>query len=285
MADQYKEIFNLVNKDRQGLHINIVGDGEAIVFLHGGPGSEHRFFLPHVLPLSQKFKLVFYDQRGCGKSEPSINNQYSMEDEVKALELLRKELKLEKINLFGESWGSMLALLYATTYPERVNKILLTAAIGVTAEGFTTFGEELEKRLSEEDKVKLSNLEDSLKRGDSSIEEIFRILDRYYVYSEESLKRKEKTSINTNVNNNIGKDILDNYDLTNRLDEIKNIPILIVQGSHDILTPNLIKKLLLKHIPHAELIEIEKCGHWALVEKTDEINKIADEFFDTNLLS
>lgn len=285
MADQYKEIFNLVNKDRQGLHINIVGDGEAIVFLHGGPGSEHRFFLPHVLPLSQKFKLVFYDQRGCGKSEPSINNQYSMEDEVKALELLRKELKLEKINLFGESWGSMLALLYATTYPERVNKILLTAAIGVTAEGFTTFGEELEKRLSEEDKVKLSNLEDSLKRGDSSIEEIFRILDRYYVYFEESLKRKEKTSINTNVNNNIGKDILDNYDLTNRLDEIKNIPILIVQGSHDILTPNLIKKLLLKHIPHAELIEIEKCGHWALVEKTDEINKIADEFFDTNLLS
>lgn len=285
MADQYKEIFNLVNKDRQGLHINIVGDGEAIVFLHGGPGSEHRFFLPHVLPLSQKFKLVFYDQRGCGKSEPSINNQYSIEDEVKALELLRKELKLEKINLFGESWGSMLALLYATTYPERVNKILLTAAIGVTAEGFTTFGEELEKRLSEEDKVKLSNLEDSLKRGDSSIEEIFRILDRYYVYFEESLKRKEKTSINTNVNNNIGKDILDNYDLTNRLDEIKNIPILIVQGSHDILTPNLIKKLLLKHIPHAELIEIEKCGHWALVEKTDEINKIADEFFDTNLLS
>lgn len=125
MTDDNKEVFNPINIDIQGLHINTIGEGDPIVFLHGGPGSEHRFFLPHILPLSNKFQLVLYDQRGCGKSEPSINNQYSMMDEVNNLELIRKELKLEKINLFGESWGSMLALIYATTYPERVNKILL----------------------------------------------------------------------------------------------------------------------------------------------------------------
>lgn len=279
MTNQNKELVNLHIEKRQGLHIYIIGDGEVIVFLHGGPGSEHRFFLPHVLPLSQRFKLVFYDQRGCGKSEPLTNNQYSMKDEVDALELLRKELDVEKINLFGESWGSMLALLYATSYPERVNKIFLTAAIGVTAEGFSTFAEELEKRLSEEDKIKLSNLEEKFKRGDSTIEEIFGVLDRYYVYSEESLKRRKKTTINTSVNDAIGKDIIENYDLTKKLDEINNIPILIAQGSHDILTPNLIKKLLLEHIPHAELIEIEECGHWTVVEKPNEINKIANDFF------
>ncbi len=128
MANELKVPIDFVNIKGQKLHVNIIGDGEAIVFLHGGPGSEHRFFLPHVLPLAQKFKLVLYDQRGCGKSEHAKSNTYSMMDEVKTLELLRKELKLEKMNLFGESWGSMLALLYATTYPERVNKILLTAA-------------------------------------------------------------------------------------------------------------------------------------------------------------
>lgn len=279
MSNEYKEITNLINIDYEGLHINLIGDGEAIVFLHGGPGSEHRFFLPHVLPLSKKFKLVFYDQRGCGKSEPCIDEQYSMIDEVNTLELIRQELKLEKINLFGESWGSMLALLYATTYPERVNKILLTAAIGVTAEGFKTFGKELEKRLSKEDKAKLSNLEDALDRGESTIEEILSILDKYYVYSEESLKRKTKTSINPNVNDAIGRDILAHYDLTDKLDAIERMPILIAQGSHDILTPNLINKLMLEHIPHAELIQIEKCGHWTVVEKPNEMNKIADHFF------
>jgi proline iminopeptidase len=281
--EQEKELNNL--QTESGLHVNIIGDGKAIVFLHGGPGSEHRFFLPHVLPLSQKFKLIFYDQRGCGKSNPAENNQYSMKNEIDALENLRKEMGIEKINLFGESWGSMLALLYATSYPEKVNKILLTAAIGVTAEGFSTFSKELEKRLSEDDKIKLSNLEEKLKIGDAVIEEIFGILDRYYVFSEESLKRKKKTTMNTIVNEAIGKDIIDNYSLTSNLDKIKNIPIIIAQGSHDILTPELIKRLLLDHIPHAKLIEIEKCGHWTVVEKPNVIIKIANHFFEPALLS
>nr|WP_255259914.1 alpha/beta hydrolase [Lentibacillus sp. CBA3610] len=284
MNNKDEKVVNFINADFQGLHVNTIGDGEAIVFLHGGPGSEQRFFLPHVLPLSHNFRLIFYDQRGSGKSEPSKDNQYSMKDEVNTLELLRKEFKLEKINLFGESWGSMLALLYATTYPERVNKILLTAAIGVTAEGFKTFGEELEKRLSEKDKTKLSKLEEGVKRGESSNEEILSILDKYYVYSEESLKRKAKTSIDQTVNDAIGNDILEHYDLTDKLDTIKNIPILIAQGSHDILTPKLISQLLLEHIPHAKLIEVENCGHWTVVEKPNEMNKIANDFFNINLL-
>jgi pimeloyl-ACP methyl ester carboxylesterase len=91
MTNQNKELDNLHSAYYQGLHISLVGDGEAVVFLHGGPGSEHRFFLPHVLPLSQKYKLIFYDQRGCGKSEPPKNNQYSMKEEVNALELLQND--------------------------------------------------------------------------------------------------------------------------------------------------------------------------------------------------
>lgn len=202
-------------------------------------------------------------------------------DEVNNLELLRKEFSLEKINLAGESWGSgsMLALLYATTYSERVNKIFLTAAIGVTSKGFKTFGKELEKRLSKNDQSKLSKLESSFKRGESSVEEILAILDRYYVYTEESLKNKTETSINPAVNHEISEDILNNYDITSRVDTLKDIPVIVAQGSDDILTPHLIKKNLLDYIPHAKLIEIEKCGHWTVVEKPDEINKIAYDFF------
>lgn len=279
-----KKSFNLTSFDIHGLHINTIGEGEAIFFLHGGPGSEHRFFIPHVMPLSHKFKLVFYDQRGCGKSESSLDNQYSMMEEVNTLELLRKELNIDKINLFGESWGSMLALLYATTYPERVNKILLTAAIGVTAEGFKTFGKELEKRLSENDQSELSILEEKVKSGESSIDEVLSILDKYYVYSEESLKNKAKTSINPIVNHQIGEDILKNYNITSRLNNLKDIPIVVAQGSDDILTPKLIKKLLIDYIPHSQLIEIENCGHWTVVEKPDEMNKVAHDFFNSELL-
>jgi proline iminopeptidase len=202
-----------------------------------------------------------------------------MKDEVNTLELLRKELGFQKINLFGESWGSMLALLYATTYPEKVNKILLTAAIGVTSEGFKTFGAELEKRLSPKDELKLSQLEESLKSGDSSINDILEVMDPYYVYSKEALERKEKTTINKFVNESIGRDILSNYDVTTKLDKLSHIPILVAQGSHDILTPSLIDELLIKHIPHAKLIKIEGCGHWTVVEKPNEMIKITQEWF------
>lgn len=281
--DNRETLFNLTNINIQGLHISTIGEGEAIVFLHGGPGSEHRFFLPHVLPLSRKFKLVFYDQRGCGKSKPSPDNQYSMKDEVNTLESLRKELELEKINLFGESWGSMLALLYATTYPQRVNKILLTAALGVTAEGIKTFGRELEKRLSENDKSELFKLEEGIKSGESSIDEVLSILDKYYIYNQDSLRKKAKTTINPTVNNQIGEDILRNYDLTSKLDTLLDIPIVVVQGSDDIITPILIKELLVDYIPSSKLIEVGKCGHWTVVEKPDEVNRIAYNFFISNL--
>lgn len=189
------------------LYVNLIGEGEPIVFLHGGPGSEHRFFLPHMIPLSKEFQLVFYDQRGCGKSDLSENNQYSMKNEVENLEALRIKFGFEKMNLFGESWGSMLALLYATTYPERVNKILLTAAIGVTVKGLERFSKELEKRLTEDDQRKLSELEEQLKIGESSIYDILHILDPYYVFSQETLKRKEKITFSSEVNKTIGKDM------------------------------------------------------------------------------
>ncbi|WP_164669773.1 alpha/beta fold hydrolase [Virgibacillus doumboii] len=268
-----------VNLNGEKIHINVIGDGKAIVFLHGGPGSEHRFFLPHVLPLSENFMLVLYDQRGCGRSELAQDSQYSIEKEVNTLELLRKELDLEKMNLFGESWGSMLALLYATKYPERVNKLFLTAAIGATAEGYKAFKKELMKRITLKDKIRLLLMDRKVKKGVTTTDDVLNILDPYYVFSKDTLSSKEKTSINDTVNRSIGEDILQNYDVTNKLHRLTDIPITVAQGSHDILPPAKLEELLIKHIPHAKLHEIQNCGHWTVVEKPDEINAIAEEFF------
>ncbi|HDR8161306.1 alpha/beta fold hydrolase [Bacillus cereus] len=275
----YTESINFIKINDYQLYVDLIGEGEPIVFLHGGPGSEHRFFLPHMVPLSKKFKLVFYDQRGCGKSDLSENDQYSMKNEVENLEALRIQLGFEKMNLFGESWGSILALLYATTYPERVNKILLTAAIGVTSKGLERFSKELEKRLTEDDKIKLSKWEENVKIGEASIEDLLQILDPYYVFSQETLNRKEKNTFSGEVNKAIGTDIKNNYDVTENLHKISNIPILVAQGSHDILTPSIIKELFSEHIPHLQLVEIEECGHWTVVEQPEKMCNVALSFF------
>ena len=268
-----------VNIHTRNIHINIIGKGESIIFLHGGPGSEHRFFLPYVIPLAKKYKIVLYDQHGCGKSDPIENDNYSLQDEVNTLESLRIKLQLEKMNLFGESWGSMLALLYATTYPERVNKLFLTAVIGINQKGFKAFEKELLRKISIKDKINLVNTDRKVKKGTASIEDILDIVDPYYVYSKESLHGKIKTRMNHTVNHIMIEDIEKNYDLSSKVDRLAHIPITVAQGSHDILPPSLINELFINYIPHAELHEIKNCGHWTIVEKPDEINLMAKQFF------
>lgn len=100
-------------------------DGKPILFLHGGPGigvlPYHRsFFDP------QRYRIVLFDQRGCGKSRPfsSLENNTTW-DLVRDIERLREDLKIDKWVVFGGSWGSTLALTYAIKHAERVEGLIL----------------------------------------------------------------------------------------------------------------------------------------------------------------
>lgn len=100
-------------------------EGIPVVRLHGGPGSNSKsrhtgFFDP------EKFFIVLYDQRGCGKSKPSgsiINN--TTQDLVEDLEKLREHLDVDRWMVVGGTWGATLALVYAQTYPTKVTGLAL----------------------------------------------------------------------------------------------------------------------------------------------------------------
>jgi len=101
-------------------------DGKPVVFLHGGPGGgsspEHRRqFNP------EKYKILVFDQRGCGKSTPYAELDHNTTwDLVEDIEKLRTEVsKVDKWQVFGGSWGSTLAITYVETYPERVTELVL----------------------------------------------------------------------------------------------------------------------------------------------------------------
>ncbi|WP_108670903.1 alpha/beta fold hydrolase [Peribacillus acanthi] len=269
-----------LNVRGEEIYVKILGHGEPLVFLHGGPGGEHRYFLPHLEPLSEHYQLVFYDQRGCGNSKESSNKEsYTMEEEVETLEGLRSKFGITKLNLIGESWGSMLALLYGCKYPDKVNKIFLTAAVGLKADDYLSFGSELENRLTSEEKVKINELVTALNKGEVDVKEIFKIIDKYYVYNHEALNWKTPTKSNADVNKHLGQDIIQNYDLTDKIHLLRDIPILIAQGEHDIKRPEKLKEGLCDYITQAQLAVISECGHWSVVEKPNELMKIIKEFF------
>lgn len=98
---------------------------EPIFHLHGGPGSN--FNEKHkILYDPQKHRVIFHDQRGCGKSVPfaeTTNN--TTQDLVQDIEKLREHFGIEKFVVSGGSWGSTLALVYAIAHPEHVARIVL----------------------------------------------------------------------------------------------------------------------------------------------------------------
>ncbi len=99
--------------------------GLPVVFLHGGPGagcspSQRQFFDPEM------YRIILFDQRGCGLSKPHAelggNNTQAL---IADIEVIRNHLGIKNWVVFGGSWGSTLALLYAQAYPERVLALIL----------------------------------------------------------------------------------------------------------------------------------------------------------------
>jgi len=122
-----------------------VGDGHTIywervgtkgakpaVFLHGGPGGtisprHRRLFAP------DRYELILFDQRGCGKSVPNASLEANTTWHLVAdIERLRETFGFEKWLLFGGSWGSTLALAYAETHPERVSELVVRGIYTLT---------------------------------------------------------------------------------------------------------------------------------------------------------
>ncbi len=113
--------------DRHTLYYQQAGnpEGKPVVFLHGGPGGGitpkyRQYFDPSA------WRVVLFDQRGCGRSRPYADLQDNTTwDLVADIEKLRQQLKIEQWSVFGGSWGSTLALAYSQTHPERCTGLIL----------------------------------------------------------------------------------------------------------------------------------------------------------------
>jgi proline iminopeptidase len=117
--------------DGQSVYWEVSGnpEGKPVVFLHGGPGGgtapfHRQFFDPAA------YRIVLFDQRGCGRSTPHLADGASLEYNttghlISDIEALREHLGIDRWQVFGGSWGSTLALAYAQRHPDRVTEMVL----------------------------------------------------------------------------------------------------------------------------------------------------------------
>lgn len=143
--------------DGTTLYYEIVGKGQPVVLLSGGPGFSPEYLRPIAEKLRDKHAFVLFHQRGTGKS---VLDKYdaaalSIPNLVGDLEALRKELKVEKLTIAGHSFGGILTMMYAREHPQRIHAIAFIDAGGPTLKSVMKFNANLESRFTEEDRAKI----------------------------------------------------------------------------------------------------------------------------------
>lgn len=127
------------------LFVKEMGEGPPVVVLHGGPGAHHDYLLPQFGALADEFTLYFYDQRGGGRSRVPKPHQVTWRQHVADLEALRGHWGFDRMSALGYSWGGLLALLYATSHPDRVRCLVLVSPAGL-GRHYAAFQEEFRRR-------------------------------------------------------------------------------------------------------------------------------------------
>ncbi len=119
--------FILKTTDNVSLYVKVSGKGKPCVFVHGGPGSNAYYYeaFQQGGPIENQVQMIYYDQRGCGRSSSPANGDYSLSRMEKDLEEIRQNLGFAKWAIMGHSFGGVIITSYAQHYPSRVAALLL----------------------------------------------------------------------------------------------------------------------------------------------------------------
>ena len=116
--------FVMVNGHR--LWYRSVGQGTPLLLIPGGPGISHTYFYPSFERFADKFRVIYFDAFGRGKSDRARTPaEYSFQHDVDDVEGLRKALGLDRIVVYGHSYGGIVAQGYALKYPQSLSKLVL----------------------------------------------------------------------------------------------------------------------------------------------------------------
>jgi proline iminopeptidase len=266
------------------------GKGSPLVVVHGGPGADHTYFLPYLVPLARTHRLVFIDERGSGRSEKLQDvSRYTVENMVEDLEGVRVALNLGKISLLGHSYGGVLAQAYALKYQQNLSHLILNSTFPSTKQMNEVLARE--KAQMPPDKLKrLNELEAAGLFGKGEAWEHGRYPAEYaalawgpgyfpFTYGARPDPTYDPMGQETGTSWELyremwgehGEFIIDgnlkSVEYLDRLPSIK-VPTLIVVGDHDECDPSLSKEMN-EAIAGSNLVVLPNSGHMNFVDQPD----------------
>ena len=151
--------------DGTRLYYRTAGRGaDTVVVVHGFQGNNHRYLAADLLPLARGRVLVFYDQRGGGRSTAVDDTaRLGIEAHVRDLEALRRGLGIERLRLLGHSGGAAVATRYAMEHPARVERMVLVAPPAPTTDFAEATGRAFSARLDSATWARLRSLQGTMR--------------------------------------------------------------------------------------------------------------------------
>ncbi|MFO7881051.1 MAG: proline iminopeptidase-family hydrolase [Kosmotogaceae bacterium] len=279
----FKTWYKTVGKTNSGKY--------PLLCLHGGPNFTHDYLDPLSKIAETGRQIIFYDQLGSGNSElPDRPFEWKIPLFIKEIKNIRRELNLNEIHLFGQSWGGMLALEYVLDKPAGIKSLILADSLSSAP----LWGKETSKLLNElpeEYQEVIRKHENGMDVNHAKYEEAIMAYYKKFVCRLEPwpkclMKSLEKFSKNHEAYNEMWGNsefevngTLKNWDVTNRLGEI-DVPTLIISGRYDESTP-VVSGTLTQGIRNSKWVLFDNSAHMPHLEEKEKYLALLLDFLDS----
>jgi proline-specific peptidase len=269
-----------------------VGDQEKpgklpLLCLHGGPGFPHDYLEPLEAIASTGRSVIFYDQLGCGNSnvppDPSI---YTMALYLEEVDVIRRALGLERVHIFGHSWGGMLAMEYVLTQPSGLASLILAD----TAASMPQWVAEMRRLVAELPPEVQQTILKHETAGTTDFPE-YQGATRAFFRHHSGVRIDPQPDFLNRMADKPGDQVyhtmwgpsefyvtgtLKDWDITGRLGEIR-VSTLVIGGRYDHATP-ILTETLDRGIHNSEWVIFENSGHFPHIDETERFLQVLNQF-------
>lgn len=275
---------SMVDVNDTQLFVQIIGTGDTILVIHGGPGLNHLYLLPHFTGLAKTHTLIFYDQRSSGMSELSVKSRMNFTTFADDIEALRKHYGIQKLNILAHSWGALVASTYALNYPEQVRSLVYVSPVPHSKSLAEQSNKEAASRSTPADSAAKAAIlvSDAFRSGEvQPIEDLMMLSFKLLFCDTANLQKLDPALPPTYLVASLSMygfvDEMSKYDFFIKMKDIQ-IPALIIRGACDI-SPDEADTRLQACFTHASLVTFKKSGHFPFIEQNKTFTKTVNQFY------
>lgn len=286
----------VTTSDNAKLFYKVIGRGaDTLIAIHGGPGMDLESIYGDFTALGAKHVVIFYDQRGGGKSElPADTLRLIAARQIQDLDELRQHFKLAKVTLVAHSYGPLLAASYALAHPDAVKRMVFFGPVPPYRGDFSArYGTALNARLDSTQRASMRTA-NRAQNNPASAESVVRQAchDYWALGMRPRLAEPDRTlplvksdfcitdlaglQYGSRIGNRVIMGSFGDWDLRPQLKTL-NTPLLVVHGEMETIPMDMVEAWATS-MPHATLLKVPKAAHFTYAERPDLVWPAVEKF-------